>query len=160
MRGRWEREARWKAEHLKIPFSKCIFKVHLEKARNISQKATSSDCNLVHSFSSPRDNHIPGYETWSPGKQWPGGWWGSSISPFLSASKLLPGRKLQIFESCNKVFRVILMKITAVPLVEGQSVFAQIKFSGMKYKQTRNISPESPMLILAKDPSLSFVWVF
>lgn len=52
------------------------------------------------------------------------------------------------------------MKITAVPLVEGQSVFAQIKFSGMKYKQTRNISPESPMLILAKDPSLSFVWVF
>lgn len=52
------------------------------------------------------------------------------------------------------------MKITAVPLVEGQSVFAQIKFSGMKYKQTRNISPESAMSILAKDPSLSFVWVF
>lgn len=77
---------------------------------------------------------------------------------FLSASKLLPGRKLQIFESCNKVFRVILMKITAVPLVEGQSVFAQIL--RMKYKQTRNISPESAMSILAKDPSLSFVWFF
>ena len=51
--------------------------------------------------------------------------------------------------------------VTPVTILEaGPCTVTQIKFSGMKYKQTRNISPESPMSILAKDPSLSFVWLF
>lgn len=60
-----------------------------------------------------------------------------STFPFFSVSKLLPGRKLHISERCNKVLRVILLKITAVPLVAGQSIFAQLKVSGMKHKQER-----------------------